>query len=177
MSVLRQTPRHFHASCTHEVAHQGLARAIDASGLAPRLVGVSGAGCGALVHAYLDLPFVASPFGRGPSVARGLLLARPEVLPLLYLGDGELLGEGLADLFRAARAGARMLVVLIDNESGGAGPLPNLEGLREVGADDPEEVARVLELGLETVAREDRFVLVRVRGRCPAQEEGPAWQR
>lgn len=115
MSVLREGPRHFVPGCPHEVAHRALAGAVEDRDLAARVVGVGGVGCGSLTRGYLDLPIVASPTGRAVSVARGLLLQREDLLPVVYGGDGELLGEGLADLLRGAAAGAPLLVLLVDN--------------------------------------------------------------
>lgn len=115
MSTLRSVARHFLPGCPHEAAHVALAAAIEASGLSSRVVGVAGVGCGSLAANYLDVPFVASPAGRGVSVARGLLTVRRDLLPVVYGGDGELLGEGLSDLIRAAVARAPLLVALVDN--------------------------------------------------------------
>lgn len=176
--MLTAAPRHFDPECPHERAHQGLAACLAAADLGERLVGVSGAGCGSLVHAYLDMPFVAAPFGRGPSVARGLLLARPEVVPVVYAGEGELLGEGLADLVRAAQLDVPMLVVMIDNTGRDA---DLLEGLGTKGAEvtevEPEAVREAFAWGLGRVTRDRRFALVRVRGGCPLAGEESGCRR
>lgn len=116
MSVLRPLSRHYLPNCPHESAHRALAHAVDDCKFRDRIVGVAGVGCGGLVYSYLDLPFVASPAGRGVSVARGLCLARPGLIPVVYVGDGELLGEGISDLIRAAASDAAVLVLLVDNQ-------------------------------------------------------------
>jgi hypothetical protein len=169
MSVLRDVPRHFAPGCLHEAAHLALAAALDEVGGGEYFVGISGAGCGALVHAYLDLPFVAAPFGRGPSVARGLRLARPTLLPLVYMGDGELLGEGLVDLFRAAQEEAPMLVILVDNRGPDRSALPPLGGhLEEVLAGATEVLQDAMVRALRQLQDGGGFHLVRVLGGCSA---------
>lgn len=194
MSVLRAVPRHYHPACPHEAVHQALATAVEQAGIGARVVGVSGAGCASLVHAYLDLPFVAAPFGRGPSVARGLLLARPELVPVVYAGEGELAGEGLPDLLRAAAAGAPVLVLMVESHGGGQGgscsrgglgsaggasldPRGLVEGLggtaSETATDDPVALGAALGHALGWVLDEGRFHFLALRGRCPAIGQEP----
>lgn len=195
MSWLRPVDRHFRPGCPHERAHQGLSACLDAEG-ADGLVGVSGGGCGSLVHAYLDLPFVAAPPGRGISVARGLLLARPAATPLVYASLVELGGEGLDELLAAAESDASMAVVLVDDApAGGEGGsdgcrtlVPGegrvglsraVEGLLRaleaqvdrVGAAD--DLAAALARGLARARGQRRFSAVLVGGPCP-EGSGPA---
>lgn len=194
MSVLRPIPRHYHPACPHEVAHRALAEALDGLGPEASVVAVSGAGCASLAHAYLDLPFVAAPFGRGPSVARGLVLARPELTPVVYAGEGELAGEGLADLLRAAATGAPQLVLMVESHGGASGgscsrgglggaggasldPRSLVEGLgaaaSEAASEDPEACREALSAALAQVASARTFHFLALRGRCPAIGQEP----
>lgn len=185
-------PRHFDPGCPHEAAHRALLAALADPARAARLVGVSGSGCGSRVSGYLPIAWVAAPFGRAVSVARGLRLARPDLVPLVYAGDGELLGEGAADLLRAVEAGAPLAVIMVDNlgpacpsEAGTPG-LPGaprgappawlgrlLPGATARDAVRPEAVARSVERAL-TQAEQGRLGLAWIRGACPAAE-GSRW--
>lgn len=194
MSVLRSVPRHYHPACPHEVVHGALAAALDQLGREGRVVGVSGAGCASLVHAYLDLPFVAAPFGRGPSVARGLVLTRSEITPVVYAGEGELAGEGLGDLLRAAASGAPQLVLMVESHGGVEGGSCSRGGLggaggasldpsglvRSLGAaaseastQDADSCQRALTEALARVATDRAFHFLALRGRCPAIGQEP----
>jgi hypothetical protein len=176
------------------VVHQALAGALADLDPGASVVGVSGAGCASLVHAYLDLPFVAAPFGRGPSVARGLVLVRPELTPVVYAGEGELAGEGLADLLRAAAAGAPQLVLMVESHGGAEGGSCQRQGLGGAGgasldprglvaglgapateapAEDAAACREALSEALAAVTSGRGFHFLALRGRCPAIGQEP----
>ncbi len=171
MTLLAPVPRHFAAGCPHETAHRLLGEALSVGLPGRSWAGVSGQGCGSLIHAYLGLPFVAAPPGRGPSVARGLSLVRPGILPLVYLDEGELAGEGLADLLRAARAGAPMLVVslAVRGEASGIEVLAEAAGTRcVVTTGEESDISAGIERALAALREEPLTTLLLIRGQCPA---------
>ncbi len=188
MSILRPVPRHYDEACPHEFAHRALSQAMEETGLNERLVGVSGSGCSALIHGYFDLPFVAAPSGRGPTVARGILHSLPDKLPFVYAGEAELVGEGLSDLLRAASLNVPILVVSIAGLGQAPGscaqgngwafataelnPVKLLSPLQRfvetVETSDLTGAVRAFSRGLEKAANEQSFAFVQVHGTCPA---------
>jgi hypothetical protein len=101
------------------------------------------------------------------------------VVPLVHAGEGELLGEGLADLLRASQLDSPMLVVMIDNsEPEEAGLLSGLAGaLASVTEPEPEAVEEALSWGFLRAGDEGRFAMVRVRGGCRLASEESGCRR
>lgn len=54
--------------------------------------------------------------GRTLPFATGLKLARPEVKPIIFSGDGDCLAIGMCHFMHAARRNVDMLVILLNNE-------------------------------------------------------------
>ncbi len=80
-----------------------------------RIVMTAGIGQHAKIFDYLGLSGVYSLHGRAVAVAQGMKLANPDLSVIVFVGDGDTMGEGLAHLMFAAKRNADITVVMHDN--------------------------------------------------------------
>ena len=76
---------------------------------------ISGIGCTGRAHACVDYDSLQTPHGRTLAVATGIKLARPKVHPIIFSGDGDLLGIGGNHFIHAARRNIGVTVVFVNN--------------------------------------------------------------
>ncbi|MFH1748384.1 MAG: thiamine pyrophosphate-dependent enzyme [Planctomycetota bacterium] len=76
---------------------------------------VSGIGCTGRVAGYMNLDAFHTTHGRAIPFATGLKLGRPELLVVVFSGDGDLAGIGGNHFIHAARRNIDLLVVLVNN--------------------------------------------------------------
>ncbi len=76
---------------------------------------VSGIGCTGRVAGYMKLDAFHTTHGRAVPFATGLKLGRPELLVVVFSGDGDLVGIGGNHFVHAARRRMDLLVVLVNN--------------------------------------------------------------
>ncbi len=76
---------------------------------------VSGIGCTGRVAGYMKLDAFHSTHGRAIPFATGLKLGRPELLVIVFSGDGDLAGIGGNHFIHAARRNMDLLVILVNN--------------------------------------------------------------
>jgi 2-oxoglutarate ferredoxin oxidoreductase subunit beta len=80
-----------------------------------RIVFFSGIGCSSRLPGYIDADGLHTTHGRPLAFATGLKLARPELLPIVFTGDGDLAGIGGNHFIHAARRNVDMTVIAINN--------------------------------------------------------------
>jgi len=76
---------------------------------------VSGIGCAGRVAGYMKLDGFHTTHGRPIPFATGLKLSRPELLVVVFSGDGDLVGIGGNHFIHAARRNMDLLVILVNN--------------------------------------------------------------
>ncbi|MCX5910007.1 MAG: thiamine pyrophosphate-dependent enzyme [Deltaproteobacteria bacterium] len=90
---------------------------VKKDGIAPeRFVFVAGIGCSArLTSHYLRFDSIWSLHGRAPAVATGALLARPELIPIIFTGDGDAGAIGGNHFIHACRRNLNMTMICMNN--------------------------------------------------------------
>lgn len=92
------------------------ARALVESKLAPEKVAVvSGIGCTGRVAGYVRLDSFHTTHGRAIPFATGLKLANPELMVVVYSGDGDLIAIGGNHFIHAARRNVDLKVICVNN--------------------------------------------------------------
>lgn len=76
---------------------------------------VSGIGCTGRVAGYMNLDAFHTTHGRAIPFAIGLKLGQPELLVVVFSGDGDLIGIGGNHFIHAARRNQDVLVILVNN--------------------------------------------------------------
>ena len=76
---------------------------------------VSGIGCTGRVAGYMKLDAFHTTHGRAIPFATGLKLGRPELLVIVFSGDGDLSGIGGNHFIHAARRNMDLMVILVNN--------------------------------------------------------------
>jgi 2-oxoglutarate ferredoxin oxidoreductase subunit beta len=76
---------------------------------------VSGIGCTGRVAGYMKQDGFHTTHGRAIPFATGLKLGRPELLVIVFSGDGDLAGIGGNHFIHAARRNMDLLVILVNN--------------------------------------------------------------
>lgn len=92
-------------------------KALEAKKIIDRnqLVFVSGIGCTGRAAGYVRLDGAHTPHGRPIAYAYGVKLANPRLLPVVFSGDGDIVGIGGNHLLHAARRNFDMLVIMVNN--------------------------------------------------------------
>lgn len=80
-----------------------------------KLVWVGGIGCSARAVFYVNFDAAHVIHGRAIPFATGAKLARPDILPIVVGGDGDIAGIGGNHLIHAARRNLDMIVVMFTN--------------------------------------------------------------
>ena len=80
------------------------------------IVFVSGIGCSSRFPYYLDTYGLHSIHGRAPSIATGLVTARPDLSVWVITGDGDALSIGGNHLIHALRRNVNLTILLFNNE-------------------------------------------------------------
>jgi 2-oxoglutarate/2-oxoacid ferredoxin oxidoreductase subunit beta len=91
-------------------------RRLESEGLARSdLVMVAGIGCHGKMFDYLHLSGFYSLHGRGIATAQGIKLGNPRLKVVVFAGDGDAYGEGVAHLLFAAKRNADITVIVHNN--------------------------------------------------------------
>ena len=93
-----------------------LVRAVASTGVEKdRVAVVSGIGCSGRMPTYLDFNTLHTTHGRALAFATGLKLARPELLVIAILGDGDGIAIGGNHFIHACRRNIDIKAVMINN--------------------------------------------------------------
>jgi 2-oxoglutarate ferredoxin oxidoreductase subunit beta len=104
------------AGCGNGICLGAMIRAMVETGIpADDFVVISGIGCAGRCAQYVTYDSIQSPHGRTLPVATGIKLARPKMRPMVFTGDGDLVGIGGNHLIHAARRNLDVTVVLVNN--------------------------------------------------------------
>lgn len=79
------------------------------------LVMTTGIGCHGKIFDYLKLSGFYGLHGRALPLAEGMKLANPNLKPVVFVGDGDCFGEGIAHLIFAAKRNIDITVIVHDN--------------------------------------------------------------
>ena len=79
------------------------------------LVMVTGIGCHGKIFDYLGLSGIYSLHGRAIATAEGVKLGNPKLKVIVFVGDGDCMGEGFAHLMFAAKKNIDITVVMHNN--------------------------------------------------------------
>ncbi len=92
-------------------------KALEKQGVIDRkqLVFISGIGCTGRAAGYVRLDGAHTPHGRPIAYAYGVKLANPKLIPVVFSGDGDIIGIGGNHLLHAARRNFDMLVIMVNN--------------------------------------------------------------
>ncbi len=80
-----------------------------------KILFVSGIGCTGRAAGYVNFDGAHTPHGRAIPYAMGAKLARPDLIPVVFSGDGDLVGIGGNHFIHAARRNMDVLVILVNN--------------------------------------------------------------
>ncbi len=80
-----------------------------------RIVFVTGIGCTARASGYVKFDAAHTPHGRAIPYAMGVKLANPDLIPVVFSGDGDIVGIGGNHFIHAARRNMDMLVIMVNN--------------------------------------------------------------
>lgn len=80
-----------------------------------RLFITTGIGCHGKIFDYLNLSGFYSIHGRSMATAQGIKLANPDLKVIVFAGDGDAFGEGVAHMIFAAKRNADITVIVHDN--------------------------------------------------------------
>lgn len=106
---------HFCPGCGHGILTKLLGAAIDALGLRDRAVVIDPVGCAVFDYYYLDCAHISAGHGRAPAVATGLSRCRPDAVPIVIQGDGDLGAIGFNHAFQAANRGEAFATLFVNN--------------------------------------------------------------
>lgn len=116
------------AGCFEAITMTTVASILDEVGIPPEEVtavwpaGCSGMGASSSLKGFgpgrtrMNWNHISGPHGRGHAVATGLKRARPEKTILVFQGDGDLAGIGLAETIHAANRGEHFTVFFVNNQ-------------------------------------------------------------
>lgn len=80
-----------------------------------KIVVLGGIGCHAKIMDYLNLNSFYSLHGRAVPAAEGIKLGNKKLTPIVFVGDGDVYGEGLEHLIFAAKRNTNINVFVHDN--------------------------------------------------------------
>lgn len=113
---MERMPHVWCPGCGIGTAVQCFAAALSKTGAdLDKVTMVSGIGCTGRVAGYLKLDGFHTTHGRAIPFATGVKLGRPELLVVVFSGDGDLLGIGGNHFIHAARRNMDLLVILVNN--------------------------------------------------------------
>jgi 2-oxoglutarate ferredoxin oxidoreductase subunit beta len=81
------------------------------------IVVVSGIGCHGKIADYVNLNSFYALHGRAVPTATGIKVANPDLIPVCFVGDGDVYAEGLAHLIFAAKRNSDITVIVHNNRS------------------------------------------------------------
>ncbi|MBN1151722.1 MAG: 2-oxoacid:ferredoxin oxidoreductase subunit beta [Dehalococcoidia bacterium] len=91
-------------------------RRLEAEGVQRRDIAiVTGIGCHGKIFDYLSLSGFYSLHGRSVATAQGIKLANPRLKVVVFAGDGDAYGEGIAHVLFAAKRNADITVIVHNN--------------------------------------------------------------
>jgi 2-oxoglutarate ferredoxin oxidoreductase subunit beta len=97
-----------------------ITRALEHSGIPKeKFAFITGIGCYGGAGTYLKYSDIHALHGRCPAYATGLKLARPDVYPILLMGDGDAAAIGANHLIQAARRNIDLTAIIINNHTYG----------------------------------------------------------
>jgi 2-oxoglutarate/2-oxoacid ferredoxin oxidoreductase subunit beta len=96
---------------------QAVDHLVKKDGISPaRFAFLTGIGCsGRLTSHYLRFDSIWSLHGRAPAVATGALLANPDLIPIIFTGDGDAGAIGGNHFIHACRRNLDMTMICINN--------------------------------------------------------------
>jgi len=95
-----------------------LQQLFDEGKLSPeKVVVVGGIGCHGNIINYINVNSFGALHGRALPVLQGIALANPDLKPIGFVGDGDLLDEGIEHFIHAARRNANITVIMHDNHN------------------------------------------------------------
>jgi 2-oxoglutarate ferredoxin oxidoreductase subunit beta len=80
-----------------------------------KIVFVTGIGCTGRASGFVDFDAAHTPHGRAIAFATGVKLGNPELIPVVFSGDGDIASIGGNHLVHAARRNFDMLVIMANN--------------------------------------------------------------
>ena len=102
--------------CGHGIIMGSLLRAIDKMGVDRNKVAViSGIGCSSRTPTYLDFNTLHTTHGRALAFATGVKLAKPDMMVIVVMGDGDAVGIGGNHFIHAARRNMDLKVIVYNN--------------------------------------------------------------
>ena len=121
--LLLTPEHHLCPGCGEPLALRCLLDSISELGVTTRTVGVVGIGCYTAFSMSLDVDLVQALHGRAPSVATGLKRVHPDSIVFTLQGDGDMVNEGLQEVFHTSARGEGITCILLNNgvfgETGG----------------------------------------------------------
>jgi 2-oxoglutarate ferredoxin oxidoreductase subunit beta len=102
--------------CGNGIIMGSMIRAIDALAIAKdKTAIVSGIGCSGRVSTYMDFNTLHTTHGRALAFATGLKFARPELMVMVAMGDGDALAIGGNHFIHAARRNIDLTAIVFNN--------------------------------------------------------------
>ncbi len=160
-----------------------------------KVVMFTGIGCTARASGFVKLDGIHAVHGRAVPVAVGAKLANPELIPVVFSGDGDIASIGGNHLLHAARRNFDMMVIMVNNLTyaltGGqlapttptmvystttprGNPEPTMDTAKFVAALKPNFVARysvtqptVLKMAIKKAFMMKGFRFIEVLSTCP----------
>lgn len=113
--LMNNTPMHYCPGCSHGVVHKIIAEVIEELGVEEKTIGISPVGCGVFAYRYIDIDWMESAHGRGPSLATACYRLWPGHLIFTYQGDGDLAGIGTTETIHSLNRGDGITLIFINN--------------------------------------------------------------
>ena len=117
---LRQKKKFPHVwcpGCGIGIVMGSIIRAVDALGVdQDRVAIISGIGCTSRMPVYMDFNTMHTTHGRALAFATGLKLARPDLILIVVMGDGDALAIGGNHFIHAARRNIGLTSIIVNNQ-------------------------------------------------------------
>jgi 2-oxoglutarate ferredoxin oxidoreductase subunit beta len=114
---------HLCPGCGEPIAMRTVVEVLAELGLVQRSIVVFGIGCYTAFSNNLDCEVLQALHGRAPSLATGVVRARPDLVCVTIQGDGDMVNEGLQELLHTAARGENVTCIMLNNgvfgETGG----------------------------------------------------------
>jgi len=117
--ALQDADLSFCGGCGHGIVHKLLAEVLQEHGLVDDTIILWPIGCSMTGSLYLNTDNINALHGKAPAMATGVKRAVPESLVITYQGDGDLIAEGIAEIFSATARGEDISVIFINNANYG----------------------------------------------------------
>ncbi|MBN2148694.1 MAG: 2-oxoacid:ferredoxin oxidoreductase subunit beta [Anaerolineales bacterium] len=112
----KKYPNVWCSGCGIGIVMGALLRAIDRIGLDKNNVAViSGIGCTGRMPVYMDFNTMHTTHGRALAFATGLKIARPELVVIVVMGDGDAIAIGGNHFIHASRRNIDMTALVVNN--------------------------------------------------------------